>query len=107
MLLMTEKAAKATKRFIKYAEEPFKGLRVAVTGGGCSGFQYDIQLATAPSEGDSTMEVEGITIFLDQTSAPLVDGMTIDFKESLTDSGFIFHNPNASASCGCGKSFQV
>ena len=107
MLTLTDKAAKAIKRFMRFAEEPYTGLRVAVTGGGCSGFQYDIQPAVAPAEGDQEMVVDGIKVFLDETSAPLVSGMTIDFRETLTESGFIFHNPNAAASCGCGKSFSV
>ncbi len=107
MLTLTEKAAKAAKRFIRYSDEPYTGLRVAVTGGGCSGFQYDIQPTVNGEEGDTLIEVEGLKVFLDPTSAPLVQGMTIDFKETLTDSGFEFHNPNAAASCGCGKSFTV
>ena len=107
MISLTEKAAKSVKRFIRFSDEPFKGLRIAVTSGGCSGFQYDIQPATGPDEGDQTLEVEGVKLFIEPTSLPLVDGMTIDFKETLTESGFEFHNPNAAASCGCGKSFTV
>lgn len=107
MLTLTDKATKAIKRFIRFSEEPFTGLRVAVTGGGCSGFQYAIEPAIAPTEGDTTIVAEGITLYLDPASAPLIEGMTIDFKETLTESGFVFHNPNAAGSCGCGKSFTV
>lgn len=107
MLTLSERAAKAVNRFMRFAEEPYKGLRISVKGGGCSGFQYDIALATAPEADDQVVDVSGITIFIDQTSAPLVQGMTIDFKETLTDSGFVFDNPNATGSCGCGKSFHV
>ncbi len=107
MLNLTEKAAKAVKRFMRFSEEPFTGLRVAVTGGGCAGLQYTVDLTKTNEPDDEVMEIEGITIFLDQQSVPFLDGLTIDFKETMTESGFVFNNPNAAGSCGCGKSFSV
>lgn len=107
MLILSEKAAKAVERFIRFAEEPYQGLRISVKGGGCSGFQYEIELATAPEQGDQVVEATGVTLYLDPASVPLVQGMTIDFKETLTESGFVFENPNATGSCGCGKSFHL
>ncbi len=107
MLTMTDKAAQAVKRFVRFSEEPFGGLRVGVTSGGCSGFQYEIEMAKEAAPEDQVLDVSGIQVFIDPASAPLIDGLTIDFKETLTESGFVFHNPNASGSCGCGKSFQA
>jgi len=107
MLTLTDKAAKAVQRFMRFSEEPFQGLRVAVTGGGCAGLQYKIELAKGQEPDDEVMQLSGVTVFLDQQSVPFLDGLTIDFKETMTESGFVFNNPNAAGSCGCGKSFSV
>ncbi len=107
MIILTEKANKAVKRFMRTAEEPINGLRIAVTGGGCSGLQYDLKLKDAPEAEDVVWDADGVAIYVDAISATMLNGVQIDFVESLTGSGFKFTNPNASASCACGSSFKV
>ena len=82
-------------------------LRVAIQGGGCSGFQYGLGFDSGPAEGDHELELEGIPVVVDQFSAPYLQGTTIDFLTGLQESGFKIDNPNAVSSCGCGHSFQV
>ncbi|MDQ3067758.1 MAG: iron-sulfur cluster insertion protein ErpA [Actinomycetota bacterium] len=82
-------------------------LRVAIQGGGCSGFQYGLGFDAGPVEDDETIELHGVTIVIDPHSAPYLKGATIDFLNGLEESGFKIDNPNAQASCGCGHSFTV
>jgi iron-sulfur cluster assembly protein len=82
-------------------------LRVAIQGGGCSGFQYGLGFDAGPVEDDETMELHGVTVVIDPYSAPYLKGATIDFLNGLEESGFKIDNPNAQASCGCGHSFTV
>ena len=92
------------------AEEPEGGtsvLRVAIQGGGCSGFQYGLGFDSGPVDDDETIEQHGVTIVIDPYSAPYLKGATIDFLNGLEESGFKIDNPNAQASCGCGHSFTV
>lgn len=83
-----------------------QALRVAVEGGGCSGFQYDIRLDKA-SEDDLILEGEGQKVVVDNVSLPFLAGATIDFTEELIGARFTIDNPNATASCGCGTSFSI
>ena len=83
-----------------------QALRVAVEGGGCSGFQYDIKL-DAPAEDDMVLEGQGQKVVVDSVSLPFLEGATIDFSEELIGARFVIDNPNASASCGCGTSFSM
>lgn len=106
MITLTEKAAKAISRFIKSSETPASGLRVSVTGGGCSGLQYGLKLEETPAADDAIVELAGAKVYVDPASAPLLSGVTMDFIDTMTESGFKFVNPNAAASCGCGKSFS-
>ena len=92
------------------AEEEDAGtlvLRVAIQGGGCSGFQYGLGFDSAPAEGDVELSLEGIAVVVDPYSAPYLRGTTIDFLNSISEAGFKIDNPNAVSSCGCGHSFQV
>ena len=82
-------------------------LRVAIQGGGCSGFQYGLGFDAGPVDDDATLEQHGVTIVIDPYSAPYLKGATIDFLTGLEESGFKIDNPNAQASCGCGHSFTV
>ncbi len=82
-------------------------LRVAIQGGGCSGFQYGLGFDAGPVDDDETLELHGVTIVIDPHSAPYLKGATIDFLSGLEESGFKIDNPNAQASCGCGHSFTV
>ncbi len=83
-----------------------KALRVAVEGGGCSGFQYDIRL-DVPSDADLVLEGNGQKVVIDEVSLPFLSDATIDFSEELIGARFVVDNPNATASCGCGTSFSM
>lgn len=83
-----------------------KALRVAVEGGGCSGFQYDIRLDD-PAEGDLVIEGEGQKVVVDEVSLPFLANAVIDFSEELIGARFVIDNPNATSSCGCGTSFSI
>lgn len=107
MLSLTENAQAAVGKFIEGSEAPVSGLRVLVTGGGCSGFQYGMALEAEAKEEDIVVECGTVKIFVDPQSAPLLSGITIDFLDGLEGSGFKFENPNATNSCGCGSSFSA
>ncbi len=92
------------------AEEPDGStlvLRVAIQGGGCSGFQYGLGFDSASAEGDLELEFDGVRVVVDPFSAPYLRGATIDFLNTIEEAGFKIDNPNAAASCGCGHSFTV
>ena len=82
-------------------------LRVAIRGGGCGGFEYALGFDRGAADGDSEAEFHGVRVVVDPASAPYLKGATVDFVESLQESGFKIDNPNAASSCGCGHSFQV
>ena len=83
-----------------------KALRVAVEGGGCSGFQYDIRLDD-PASDDLVLEKDGARVLVDQISLPFLANAVIDFTEELIGARFVIENPNAASSCGCGTSFSI
>ena len=107
LVTLTESAAAKIRDLM--AEEP-EGeatvLRVAVQGGGCSGFQYALGFDRGPTEGDNELHVNGVDVVVDPFSAPYLAGTEIDWVDGL-QAGFAINNPNVSASCGCGHSFQV
>ena len=82
-------------------------LRVAIQGGGCSGFEYALGFDRGAQSGDHELEFHGVRVVVDPFSAPYLQGSTIDFLEGLQESGFKIENPNVSSACGCGHSFQV
>src|SRR6266481_8778668 len=82
-------------------------LRVAIEGGGCSGFQYGLGFDRCAQEGDHEFECEGVTVVVDPFSAPYLFGARVDYLETIQESGFKIENPNAVSSCGCGHSFQA
>lgn len=84
-----------------------KALRVAVEGGGCSGFQYDISLADAEAPDDLVLEKSGQRVLIDPVSLPFLANAEIDFTEELIGARFVVNNPNATSSCGCGTSFSI
>jgi iron-sulfur cluster assembly accessory protein len=106
MIDLTPNAISAVKTIISTAKTPAEGLRLQVEAGGCSGFQYKMELETEVREGDEIVEADGVKIFIDDISADHLRGMRVDFVSSLERSGFVYENPNATASCGCGKSFS-
>ena len=108
LITLTPVAAAKIKDLL--AEEPDADtlvLRVAIQGGGCSGFQYGLGFDAGPAEGDLEFELEGVPVVVDPFSAPYLRGTTIDFLNTISESGFKIDNPNAVSSCGCGHSFQV
>jgi len=108
LLSLTAAAAAKVKQLM--AEEP-EGeaavLRVAIQGGGCSGFQYGLGFDRGSQEGDLELELHGVPVVVDPFSAPYLKGAEIDYVDSIQAAGFAISNPNASSSCGCGHSFQV
>src|SRR5215471_15826753 len=82
-------------------------LRVAIEGGGCSGFQYGLGFDRGAQEGDLEFDCEGVRVVVDPFSAPYLRGSQVDYLETIQESGFKIENPNAVSSCGCGHSFQV
>lgn len=82
------------------------GLRVAVHGGGCSGLQYALDFAEEKRPGDTTFELEGLTVYIDLASKKFLEGTTVDYVTGLQGTGFKFENPNAQRTCGCGHSFS-
>ena len=100
-------AAAAKISALLAGEEDVSVLRVAIEGGGCSGFQYGLGFDRGAEPGDLELEQHGVKIVVDPFSAPYLQGSSIDFLETLAESGFKIENPNATASCGCGHSFQV
>jgi iron-sulfur cluster assembly accessory protein len=107
MITLSENAIGKVKEFLASQEEVYAGIRVAVTGGGCSGFQYEMNLAKQSQESDQVLEFDGIRVFIDSQSLPALNGTEIDYVESIEGAGFKFKNPNVTGTCGCGESFQV
>jgi iron-sulfur cluster assembly protein len=108
LITLTPVAAAKVRELL--AEEPDGGslvLRVAIQGGGCSGFQYGLGFDSGAAEGDLELTLEGVPVVVDPFSAPYLSGTTIDFLNTIQESGFKIDNPNAVSSCGCGHSFQV
>ena len=106
MLNLTDSAQAAVSRFMTGAEEPVTGLRISVTGGGCSGMQYSMALEKESEQEDTVVECGDIKIFIDPQSLPLLQDVTVDFLDTMDGSGFKFVNPNATNTCGCGSSFS-
>ncbi len=105
-ITLTEAAAKRILEILE--DEPGKSaLRLAVQGGGCSGFQYDFQIVEGPEDGDEVIERDGAVLVVDTASLPFLFGATVDFEDTLAGSRFVVENPNASSSCGCGVSFSI
>lgn len=115
-VILTEKAAKE----VKHIQEQQNGtastngespkelfLRIGVKGGGCSGFSYSLDLTETKSENDECWEQHGIQVICDGKSLLYLEGTTVDFKDEVMGRGFVFSNPNATSSCGCGSSFSV
>ena len=107
MLTLTSSAINAIGRFIKGSDTPIAGLRILVTGGGCSGMQYNMRLEEAAAEDDTVVDFAGVKVLVDPHSAPLLAGVEVDFVDSIEGSGFKFANPNAQHACACGQSFSA
>jgi iron-sulfur cluster assembly protein len=108
-VFLTETAAREIKSIIQQQELDAEKvrLRVGVKGGGCSGFSYVLDLTETQKETDELFDQHGIKIIADPKSMLYLNGTTIDFKDEIMGRGFVFNNPNATTSCGCGSSFSV
>ena len=109
-ITLTETAAKEIKRIIVDQQFPAEQtrLRVGVKGGGCSGFSYVLDLTEEQTaEADEELECNGVKILVDNKSLLYLDGVEIDFRDEVMGRGFVFKNPNATSTCGCGSSFQA
>lgn len=106
VFLVTPKAAQMVKTIMKNEGRENAGLRVTVMPGGCAGYTYGLDFADAAEPEDVTVEMEGLKIFINEDIQPLIAGAKLDFVESLQGAGFVLDNPNATSSCGCGKSFM-
>ena len=104
---VTESAARRVAQLIAKEGDPGLMLRVAVNGGGCSGFQYGFTFDDQQNDDDSVIERDGVKVLVDSMSLLYLTGAEIDFVEDLMGSSFQIKNPNATASCGCGTSFAV
>ena len=106
---VTETSASEIKKFMAGEEglPETAGLRVRVVPGGCSGFQYRLNIEEDSREGDHVLDAHGVRLFVDMFSAQYLNGVEIDFVNSVMGSGFTFKNPNATGSCGCGTSFTA
>ena len=107
MLTLTDAASTKLAEIVAGQTEPVVGLRVFVQKGGCSGFSYGMALADKIEDGDWIGEFGGVKVLVDAQSAPVLNGVRIDYVESLQGSGFSISNPNAVRSCGCGNSFET
>ena len=108
MVTITERAAAKVKQLLEAEDDPaLTALRVAVEGGGCSGFRYALGFDAGPEEGDAVMELHGVRIVVDPYSLPYVEGTDLDYVDGLVGAGFQISNPNVKAACGCGSSFQA
>jgi iron-sulfur cluster insertion protein len=106
-LVFTDAAAQKVHELIQDEDNPDLMLRVFVSGGGCSGFQYGFTFDEKQEDGDSSVENKGVTLIVDPMSVQYLMGAEIDFKEDLQGAQFIIRNPNAATTCGCGSSFTV
>lgn len=104
---LTEAAVKMVQDLLAQKNVPDHGLRVFVSGGGCSGMQYGMALEEEPRPYDNVVETSGVRVFVDPTSMMYLSGATIDYVDSLMGGGFSIENPNAASSCGCGHSFKA
>ena len=106
-LVFSDSAANKVKELIEEEGNPALRLRVFVTGGGCSGFQYGFTFDEEVNEDDATMEKNGVTLLIDPMSYQYLVGAEIDYAEGLEGSQFVIRNPNATSTCGCGSSFSA
>src|SRR5438067_7812051 len=109
-IMLSEAAAKEIKHIIQEQGLPQEQtrLRVGVKGGGCSGFSYMLDLTEEPkTENDEEVECHGVKILIDNKSFLYLNGVEIDFKDEVMGRGFVFKNPNATSTCGCGSSFSA
>jgi iron-sulfur cluster assembly accessory protein len=106
VIALTDNAAVKVKELVQAEGEAELALRVAVRPGGCSGFSYEMFFDTDVASDDITAEFDGVRVVVDPSSAQLLTGATLDYKDGLQQAGFSIDNPNAQRTCGCGQSFS-
>src|SRR5687767_15220460 len=107
MVTLTPNAIVKVKEILDTQEPKPAGLRIAVVGGGCSGFSYSMAFENQPNMLDKTYNYDGLKVYVDQASLLYLDGAEVDYVETLEGAGFKFNNPQVKSTCGCGSSFQV
>jgi iron-sulfur cluster assembly protein/iron-sulfur cluster insertion protein len=106
VITLTDSAANKVKELLEAEGANDLALRVAVRPGGCSGFSYEMFFDTDVAADDVTLDYSGVKVVVDPSSAQLLDGATLDYKDGLQQAGFSINNPNAQRTCGCGQSFS-
>lgn len=106
LIRATEGAIQELKRLMEKEPSDVNGVRLAVKGGGCSGLSYVLEFGQQ-RDGDHVIEQDGIRFLMDRKSSIYLKGIVLDYKEGLNSKGFVFQNPNATSTCGCGESFSV
>ncbi len=104
---LTEAAAEKVRSLLENEGGNYSYLRVFVSGGGCSGLSYGMTFEEKEEAGDSVIETNGVSLVVDEFSAPYLQGTVVDYQESLMGTGFVINNPNAKSSCACGQSFSA
>jgi iron-sulfur cluster assembly protein len=107
MIQLTERAVGKVKEILDQQDPKPNGLRLAVVGGGCSGFSYSMAFENTPNMLDKTYNYDGLKVFVDQASLLYLEGCEVDYVETLEGAGFKFNNPNVKSTCGCGSSFSA
>jgi iron-sulfur cluster assembly accessory protein len=107
MIQLTERAVDKVKEILDQQDPKPAGLRIAVVGGGCSGFSYSMAFEASPNMLDKAYDYNGLRVFVDQASLLYLDGCEVDYVETLEGAGFKFNNPNVKSTCGCGSSFSA
>ncbi|TLS38846.1 HesB/IscA family protein [Pseudalkalibacillus caeni] len=107
MINLSEAAVSQIKEMMAAEEGDNLYLRVGVKGGGCTGLSYGMGFDSEVKEDDNTFEIEGLNVVIDKESAPILEGLKIDYKQNMMGGGFTLDNPNAIANCGCGASFRT
>ncbi len=107
MITLTDTAIDKVRSIIETQEPKPAGLRIAVVGGGCSGFSYSMAFENTPGMLDKTYDFNGLRVFIDEASLLYLEGARVDYVETMEGSGFKFENPNVKSTCGCGSSFSA
>jgi iron-sulfur cluster insertion protein len=106
-IYLSDRAVAKVRQLVEEEENDDLKLRVFITGGGCSGFQYGFTFDEASADDDTAIEKDGVTVLIDPMSFPYLAGSEVDYSEGLEGARFIVNNPNATATCGCGASFSI
>lgn len=106
-LVLTLSAVSKVKEIMAKQPEQYEGLRIAVMGGGCSGYQYHMGFEKAPGLNDQVIDFDGLKVIIDSNSLNFIKGCEVDYVDGIQGTGFKFNNPNAVSTCGCGESFKA